>query len=186
MTCTRGGAGRCRGGAGRCRGGAGRGRGGARTLAFHASVSAGPATRFWFHSTATHSGCCDREAGRQTGSQTGRCLPGEETRARGLGRGLGEGRRRGAAARRAACRANWRISLACSPCCEEKRIWSSSMTYLRAQARARICVAVPASALPSDARAARCTARCGARLAVGRGVRPGSSRLRVHARGVEQ
>ena len=68
------------------------------------------------------------------------------------------------AARRAACRANWRISSACSPCCEEKRIWSSSMTYLRAQARARMCVAVPASALPSDARAARCGARCGARL----------------------
>ena len=92
MMCTRGGAVRGRGGAvqGRC---------GARTLAFHASVSAGPATRFWFHSTATHSGCCDREAGRRTGRQTGRCLPGEETRARGLGRGLGEGRRRGAAAR---------------------------------------------------------------------------------------
>ena len=35
------------------------------SLALHSAVSAGPATRFWFHSTATHSGCCHH--GRRPG-----------------------------------------------------------------------------------------------------------------------
>ena len=122
-------------------------------------------------------------------------MPGEETRARGLGRGLGEGRRQGAAARGGG-----------EACCLQSELADlvGVQPVLRGEedlvvlddvpactgTRAHVCSCAGLCAAErcthGEVRGEVCAARCGARLAVGRGVRPGSSRLRVHARGVEQ